>query len=68
MLAKIEKLLKELKMTKNDIAECVLVGGSSKIPKVREMVENYFGKKPNIQIDADKSIAYGAAIECWNLQ
>ena len=41
----------------------VLVGGSTRIPKVQELLKNYFGKEPSRSINPDEAVAYGAAIQ-----
>ncbi len=58
-----KKTLEEAKMTKNDIDEIVLVGGTSLIPAVREAVRAFFGKEPNKTINPEEVVAMGAAIE-----
>ncbi|MFN8812635.1 MAG: molecular chaperone DnaK [Acidobacteriota bacterium] len=45
------------------IDEVVLVGGSTRIPKVREMVRNFFGKDPNMTVNPDEVVAVGAAVQ-----
>ena len=45
------------------IDEVVLVGGSTRIPKVREMVRNFFGKEPNMTVNPDEVVAIGAAVQ-----
>jgi len=47
----------------DDVDEIVLVGGSTRIPKVRELVEGFFGKKSNTGINPDEAVAQGAAIQ-----
>jgi len=48
---------------KNDIHEIVLVGGSTRIPKIRQLVKDFFnGKEPNTGINPDEAVAYGAAV------
>ena len=49
--------------TKNDINEVIFVGGSTRIPKVQEIVENFFGKKPHKGVNPDEVVAIGAAIQ-----
>ena len=56
-------VLNDAKLTKNDINDIVLVGGSTRIPKIQEMVEKFFGKEANKQINADEAVAYGAAVQ-----
>ncbi|XP_953327.1 heat-shock (HSP70 homologue) protein, putative [Theileria annulata] len=59
----VKSVLKEAKMTKSDINQIVLVGGSTRIPKVREMIRDYFNKEPDVSINADEAVAYGAAMQ-----
>jgi heat shock protein 1/8 len=50
-------------MSKNQIHDVVLVGGSSRIPKVIQMVQEFFnGREPNRSINPDEAVAYGAAV------
>jgi len=63
-LLPVEKVLKDSKMSKSDIDEVVLVGGSTRIPKVQELIKNYFGgKEPSRAINPDEAVAYGAAVQ-----
>ena len=58
----IKEAMEEASLTKNDIDDIVLVGGSSRIPKIQEMIKNYFnGKELYNNINVDEVIAYGAA-------
>lgn len=57
----VERLLRDLEMNKADIDEVVLVGGSTRIPKVKEQLREYFDKPLNDRIDPDVTVAYGAA-------
>ena len=50
-------------MTPAQIDEVVLVGGSTRIPKVQEMVRNLFGKDPNRSVNPDEVVAVGAAVQ-----
>ncbi len=50
-------------ITPQKIDEVVLVGGSTRIPKVREMVRNFFGKEPNMTVNPDEVVAVGAAVQ-----
>jgi molecular chaperone DnaK len=59
----INKALKDAKITKSDISRVLLVGGSSRIPYVRKMVERVTGLQPRMDIDPDRAIALGAAIQ-----
>lgn len=58
-----EQALKDAGLNINQIDEVILVGGSTRIPKVQEIVEKYFGKKPNKGVNADEVVALGAAIQ-----
>ena len=63
-LVPVEKALKDAKLTKNQIHEVVLVGGSTRIPKVQQLLEEFFdGKQLNKSINPDEAVAYGAAIQ-----
>ncbi|MCH7494477.1 MAG: molecular chaperone DnaK [Candidatus Marinimicrobia bacterium] len=55
--------LKDAKLKTSDIDEVVLVGGSTRIPKVQEVVKELFGKEPNRGVNADEVVAVGAAIQ-----
>lgn len=54
--------LKKAKLEKSDINDIILVGGSTRIPKVQELVKNFFGKEPNKSVNPDEAVAIGAAI------
>jgi molecular chaperone DnaK (HSP70) len=60
-LIPVTRLLDELKMSPSDIDEVVLVGGTTRIPKIKKMLKSYFGKELNDHIDPDITVAYGAA-------
>ncbi len=55
--------LKDAGLSKNDIDEVILVGGSTRIPKIQQVVEEFFGKKPNKGVNPDEVVAIGAAIQ-----
>ncbi len=55
--------LKDAGLGKNDIDEIILVGGSTRIPKIQEAVEEFFGKKPNRSVNPDEVVAVGASIQ-----
>ena len=60
----IDNLLVDAKLTKNQIDEVVLVGGSTRIPQLQKMLSNYFGgKELNRSINPDEAVAYGAAVQ-----
>src|SRR6187455_148892 len=58
-----EQALKDAGLSTSQINEVILVGGSSRIPKVQEIVEKFFGKKPNKSVNPDEAVAVGAAIQ-----
>lgn len=58
-----EDALRDAGMSKSDIDEVILVGGSTRIPAIQEAVEKYFGKKPNKSVNPDEVVAVGAAIQ-----
>ena len=55
--------LKDAGLQKSDIDEVILVGGSTRIPKIQQVVEEFFGKKPNKGVNPDEVVAIGAAIQ-----
>jgi molecular chaperone DnaK len=57
------KALEDAKLTANDITEVLLVGGSTRIPKVQQIVKDIFKKEPNKSINPDEVVALGAAIQ-----
>ena len=63
-LEPVEKALEDASMEKSDINEVVLVGGSTRIPKVQKLLSEYFGgKELNKSINPDEAVAYGAAVQ-----
>ena len=63
-VAPLDRLLLDAKLDKNQIDEIIMVGGSSRIPKIRELVSSYFGgKKLNDSVNPDEAVAYGAAVQ-----
>jgi len=58
-----EQALKDAGLKASDINEVILVGGSTRIPKVQEIVEKFFGKKPNKSVNPDEAVAVGACIQ-----
>jgi molecular chaperone DnaK len=58
-----EQALKDAGLNTSQIDEVILVGGSTRIPKVQEIVEKFFGKKPNKGVNPDEVVAIGAAIQ-----
>ena len=61
--ATVEKAIQDAGITKNDINEVILVGGSSRIPAVQKLVKDYTGKEPNQTVNPDEVVAVGAAIQ-----
>ena len=59
----VRKALKDAKLTKNDIDQVVLVGGSSRIPYIQNLIKNELGKEPNKSVNPDEVVAMGAAIQ-----
>ncbi|MCS6928716.1 MAG: molecular chaperone DnaK [Saprospiraceae bacterium] len=57
------KALKDAGLEPKDIDEVILVGGSTRIPRIQETVEKFFGKKPNKSVNPDEVVAIGAAIQ-----
>ena len=55
--------LKDAELTREQIDEVVLVGGSTRVPLVRRRVEEFFGRRPHIELDPDEVVALGAAIQ-----
>jgi len=63
-LGPVQTALEDSDLKKNQIDEIVLVGGSTRIPKIRQLVKDFFnGKEPNTGINPDEAIAYGAAVQ-----
>lgn len=62
-LEPVRKALKDAKLTKNDIDKVLLVGGSTRIPKVVELVKKELGKDPSKEVNPDEVVAMGAAIQ-----
>lgn len=58
-----ENCLKDAKISKDKINEVILVGGMTRMPKVQQLVENFFGKVPNKSVNPDEAVAVGAAIQ-----
>jgi len=67
-LEPVQLVLDDAKMSKDDINEVILVGGSSRIPKVRELIKKFFGgKELNESINPDEAVALGAAVQAYIL-
>ena len=60
----VENVLKDSGLAKDQVHDVVLVGGSTRIPKIQQMIKDYFnGKEPNKSINPDEAVAYGAAVQ-----
>merc|ERR1711920_637807 len=60
----VEKVMKDAGVKKSEVDEIVLVGGSTRIPKVQQLIKDYFnGKEPSRGINPDEAVAYGAAVQ-----
>ncbi len=57
------KCLADAKLSPNEIDEVVLVGGSTRVPKIQELVKQFFGKEPNRSVNPDEVVAVGAAVQ-----
>ncbi|XP_062982829.1 heat shock 70 kDa protein 13 [Elgaria multicarinata webbii] len=74
ILVPIEQVLKEGHLHKTEVDEIVLVGGSTRIPRIRKVITEFFGKKPNTSVDPDLAVVIGVAIQAgivggsWPLQ
>ena len=63
-LEPVEKVLRDSKIDKTNVSEIVLVGGSTRIPRIVKLVSDFFnGKEPNKSINPDEAVAYGAAVQ-----
>jgi len=62
-MAPVHQVLLDSKLSKKDIDEIVLVGGTTRIPKIQEMLTSYFGKEPCKNINPDECVAYGATVQ-----
>jgi molecular chaperone DnaK len=58
-----EKALKDAGLSKSEIDQVILVGGSTRIPKIQEVVKEFFGKEPSKGVNPDEVVAVGAAIQ-----
>ncbi|GMF34486.1 unnamed protein product [Phytophthora fragariaefolia] len=60
----VEKVLRDAKLSKSQVHDVVLVGGSTRIPKVQQLLSEFFnGKEPNKSINPDEAVAYGATVQ-----
>ena len=63
-----EEAMSDAGISAGEIDEVVLVGGQTRMPKIREFVKNVFGKEPNMSVNPDEVVAMGAAIQAGVLQ
>jgi len=62
-LKPVEQVLRDAGVKKENVDEIVLVGGSTRIPKVQQLLKEFFGKEPSKGINPDEAVAYGAAVQ-----
>ena len=62
-IAPVSKALNDAKASKSDITDVILVGGMSRMPRVQEVVREFFGKEPRKDVNPDEAVAIGAAIQ-----
>ncbi|XP_076468566.1 heat shock 70 kDa protein 13-like [Babylonia areolata] len=62
-LQPIDRVLEVARLSRDEVDEIVLVGGSTRIPKVRQLIAEYFGKKPNTAIDPELAVVSGVSIQ-----
>merc|ERR1712137_834831 len=68
-LEPVEKVLRDSKIDKRSVHEVVLVGGSTRIPKIQQLLKDFFnGKEPAKSINPDEAVAYGAAVQAAILE
>ncbi|XP_072288112.1 heat shock 70 kDa protein 13 [Pyxicephalus adspersus] len=74
IMVPIQQVLEEGHLEKDEVDEIVLVGGSTRIPRIRQVIRDFFGKKPNTSVDPDLAVVTGVAIQAgimggsWPLQ
>lgn len=61
-LPPLDACLRDSGLTKDKIDEVLLVGGMTRVPKVQDIVKNFFGRSPNKSINPDEAVAIGAAV------
>ena len=59
----VENALRDAKLSFSDVQEVILVGGSTRIPAVQELVKRMTGKDPNVTVNPDEVVALGAAVQ-----
>lgn len=74
ILVPIQQVLRDGHLEKTEVDEVVLVGGSTRIPRIRQVIQEFFGKDPNTSVDPDLAVVTGVAIQAgidggsWPLQ
>ncbi|MBN3270816.1 HSP13 protein, partial [Polyodon spathula] len=74
ILTPIEEVLREGRLDKSEVDEIVLVGGSTRIPRIRQIIAQYFGMEPNTSVDPELAVVIGVALQAgimggsWPLQ
>ncbi|RZC87304.1 hypothetical protein C5167_041356 [Papaver somniferum] len=63
----VQNSLKDAKLSFKDLDEVILVGGSTRIPAVQELVKSLTGKDPNVTVNPDEVVALGAAVQAFKL-
>jgi molecular chaperone DnaK len=63
LLTPCKKAIEDAQVKKTDIDEVILVGGSTRMPKVQQLVKDFFGKEPNKSVNPDEVVAIGAAVQ-----
>ena len=66
-LLPIDRVLEVAQLTTDQVDEVVLVGGSTRIPKVRQLIRDYFGKQPNTAIEPELAVVSGVSIQAGNI-
>ena len=64
----VENSLRDARLSFSDIDEVILVGGSTRIPAVQEVVRKLTGKEPNVTVNPDEVVALGAAVQVCSRQ
>lgn len=63
VVAPIQRCIKDAELSIKDVDEIIMVGGMTRMPKIRKVVEELFGKKPNTTVNPDEAVALGAALQ-----
>ncbi len=62
-----DRVLTEAKLGKGDLDELMVVGGQTRMPRIRQMIRDYFGIEPKMGVSPDEAVAMGASIHAWTL-